>query len=339
MLHVLANKLSAMGERVSLLENKPQSLHRQCDEQMHNMTPHMTRKATTVVVVLPELWKVRCVGPRFLHVHWILSPIGGLGAVQGMFSTIFRQNDLIFNYGILSPGTAVPVPTSNLLQVLLNPEASDLFQIKKHLPLKRKGAVFSYRKAKVFHENITIMHPASSTEIIKGKTSMNATIEAFLTHKFFICYDPYSFLAWIAPMLGCATIIHPLNNMTKREWLMSTMYAGYLEHSGVQDMAGIAYGWVEASYALRTKHKVRDELFQMKHYAHSVTLLRFVRDAKRAAAGRLGLPHDGFEGAMQVSDFYPQGWQAMMMHQYKGKVPFMKRRYNKMTSRGKLGGN
>eukprot|EP00964_Phaeocystis_antarctica_P162689 scaffold137409_cov401-Phaeocystis_antarctica.AAC.1 len=46
--------------------------------------------------------------------------------------------------------------------------------------------------------------------------------------------------------LGCATIIHPLNGMSKREWLMSTMYAGYLEHSGSDDLAGIAYGWEEA---------------------------------------------------------------------------------------------
>jgi hypothetical protein len=124
--------------------------------------------------------------------------------------------------------------------------------------------------------------------------------------------------------------MHPLENLTKRAWLMSSFFSGYLEHTGAQDIAGVAYGWDEADYALQTMHKVRNELFEVKAYAHDVTLPRFVRDVKRAAEDR-HLTHAGFEGAMKVSDFYPKGWAKQMRQQSKDKVPFTKWRYTAVT--------
>jgi hypothetical protein len=96
----------------------------------------------------------------------------------------------------------------------------------------------------------------------------------------------------------------------------------------LDDLAGIAYGWEEAKYALRTMHKVRHELFDIQRYAHDVTLPRFVRDVKRAAADRFGTPDDKFEGAMRVSDFYPDDWAEQMRRQQKSGTKFLNLRYN-----------
>lgn len=334
----LAQRLRGLGETVATIGAREnyhlgfQNFTKDCARTKHEMDSKRTSSnATTVtVVVLPEMWMGRCRGAGFLHMHWILSPVGGIGHVSKDFLTYYRPRDLVFNYGIASPGTAVPVPVRNLLQVINNPRPDDDFDLKRHPKLPRAGVVFTYRKADVFHNDgfsVTVLHPPNATELTR-EHSMEATVRMFLTHEYFVCYDPYSYLAWIAPMLGCATIMHPLNGMSKREWLMSTMYAGYLEHSGLDDLAGIAYGWEEAKYALRTMHKVRHELFDIQRYAHDVTLPRFVRDVKRAAADRFGTPDDKFEGAMRVSDFYPDDWAEQMRRQQKSGTKFLNLRYN-----------
>ena len=101
----------------------------------------------------------------------------------------------------------------------------------------------------------------------------------------------------------------------------------------MDDLAGIAYGWEEAKYALRTMHKVRHELFDIQRFAHDVTLPRFVRDVKRAAADRFGtlefvLWTHKLEGAMRVSEFYPDDWAEQMRRQQKNGTKFLNLRYS-----------
>ena len=300
MLHVLAEQLHTMGEKVATLPYWG-------GNQLQTFLDFMSNRPEKAVIVYPEA--ERPLPVPHVHVHWMLSPVGGIG-IPGKSARDrlkhWGQHDLVFNYGLFNPGTAKPVTTSNLLQVLLDPAPDDAFQIDKYPSLPRNGTVFTVRKAGRFHgEDWSFIHPANATEL-KGGASMEMTIHAFLTHEYFVCYDPYSYLSWIAAMLGCISIIHPFQSMTKQQWLMSTMFGGYIEHTGLQDWPGIAYGWdaSEIKHAERTKHLVREILFQVKEFSHSVTVPRFVRDAKRAARGAYG----SFEGAMTVSELYPVGW-------------------------------
>ena len=263
----LAQKLRGLGETVATIGAQTdyhsvgfQNFTHDCARMKHGMDMDSKRtnrnSSAVTVVVLPELWMGRCRGAGFLHVHWILSPVGGIRRVPEDFSTYYRPHDLVFNYGIASPGTAVPVPVKNLLQIINDPRPDDDFDLERHPKLPRAGFVFAYRKADVFHNegfSVSKLHPPDATEL-RREHSMEKTVRMFLTHKYFVCYDPYSYLAWIAPMvctcrtrlepcmayrearllltrflepcfgqLGCATIMHPINGMSKREWLMSTM--------------------------------------------------------------------------------------------------------------------
>ena len=214
----LAQRLRGLGETVATIGAQTdyhhvgfQNFTKDCARKKHEMDSKRTRSdATTVtVVVLPEMWMGRCRGAGFLHVHWILSPVGGIGKlVSKDFSTYYRPRDLVFNYGIASPGTAVPVPVRNLLQIINNPHPDDDFNLRRHPTLPRAGVVFTYRKADIFHNDgfsVTVLHPPNATELSRDH-SMEATVRMFLTHEYFVCYDPYSYLAWIAPMVYTRTI-------------------------------------------------------------------------------------------------------------------------------------
>ena len=217
----LAQRLRGLGETVATIGAQTdyhrvgfQNFTKDCARKLHEMDSKRTRSnATTVtVVVLPEMWMGRCRGAGFLHVHWILSPVGGIGKVSKDFSTYYRPRDLVFNYGIASPGTAVPVPVRNLLQIINNPRPDDDFDLKSHPKLPRAGVVFTYRKADIFHNDgfsVTVLHPPNATKLSR-EHSMGATVRMFLTHEYFVCYDPYSYLAWIAPMVyTCHTRLEP----------------------------------------------------------------------------------------------------------------------------------
>ena len=83
------------------------------------------------------------------------------------------------------------------------------------------------RKASKFHSTIKVMHKPGDTEL-RTDQNMAHYVEVFRTHEYVVCYDPYSFYAWIAAQLGCIPIIHPIVNTTKREWLLQSGYLGGL---------------------------------------------------------------------------------------------------------------
>ena len=298
-LFTLAEALHSLGVEVATLPN----YHLNETGLLRKFEGIMANRSSKAVIVYPEGVRPLPLS-KHIHVHWILSPIGGI--FRGSLVDTWGKCDLVFNYGLFSPGTARVVKPSNLLQVLNDPAPDDAFQLDKYPALPRSGTVFSVRKAYLFHgDDWAFIHPANATELPRAAT-MNETIRAFLTHRYYVCYDPYSYLAWIAAMLGCTTIVHPLRGLTKQQWLMSSYLGGYLEYAGIDDVAGIAYGWnaAEIEHAEQTKHVVREEMFRVKAYAHSVTVPRFVRDAMRAANGAYG----DFEGAMTVSELYPGHW-------------------------------
>ena len=366
-LHQLADTLSALGQRVRKLplpcrhcKKRPTSegFEAQCDAIAGDILAETgsTNTATKFVVVYPEGLEYRCRQDpaQYVHVLWVLAPMGSLnkeGLRKGMLEHHFAYDDLVFTYLTFNPGSAVPVTHANLLQVMVNPTPTDEFRASAYPPLPRSGTAFFMRKASKFHSTIKVMHKPGDTEL-RTDQNMAHYVEVFRTHEYVVCYDPYSFYAWIAAQLGCIPIIHPIVNTTKREWLLQSGYlggpsqrpravssigafglwrgggscdrsssrgysldAGYMEYSGAQDAYGIAYGWDEVEYARRTIHLVREQLWAAKSFAHSVTVPRFIRDAQRAARGERD-----FEGAMWSHDLYPRGWYANLAPKFKNQL-------------------
>ena len=273
------------------------------------MLPGGTSSAAVVVYPEGEAWS--CMDPqgdghaRLVHVRWILAPMGMQSDARVTDS--WGRTDLVFNYGQYAAtriGVSRSIPHSNLLSVILNPYSGDGFSAKQHKPQPRAGVVFMMRKADLAHRKGTLktLHQTDATELYRN-TSMAQHITAFRTHKYFVCYDPWSYYLVIAAMLGCITIVHPISGMTKREWLGKTWLGGWLEDTGAADVSGFAYGWDEAEYAERTMNRTRLEMYAWKQFAHGVTVPRFMRDAERAAMGR-----DDFEGALRAEALYPLGW-------------------------------
>ena len=113
------------------------------------------------------------------------------------------------------------------------------------------------------------------------------------------------YLSFAAAMLGCVPIVHPLGNMTKFEWILSTAWGPYIRESNrTVIMDGVAYGnlTTEVNRARENLPFMREEFFRVKIWGKG-TVERFVRDVMKHIDGT-----EQYEGRKLVSEFYPKGW-------------------------------
>jgi hypothetical protein len=146
---------------------------------------------------------------------------------------------------------------------------------------------------------MTTIHNTQDTELRRGEV-LAEVVQKFLTHEYFVCYDPYSWLVYMAAQLGCIPIVHPMPNMSKYQWLMSTNVGQFLLETGRTDFPGIAYGWDEVSCARRTLGDTRQVLYAFKSWGLG-TVRRMVRDVKHFMADDFSR----IEGALPARFFYP----------------------------------
>ena len=128
-----------------------------------------------LVVVYPESFPFRCTcdSAKYVHVLWALSAMGVQN--QNLLDNGLLERrctpELVFNFGTYNPGTAVPVPASNLLQVLVDPSDDDEFQQWRYDPLPRNGTAFMMREACLFHtDGLTIMHKEHGMDLTRDRT-------------------------------------------------------------------------------------------------------------------------------------------------------------------------
>jgi len=167
---------------------------------------------------------------------------------------------------------------------------------------QRKGTVFTYRKGALFLKDaMQKLHKDSDIELLPG-ASNDRVVELFRSHEYFVCYDPHSWLVFMAAQLGCIPIVHPLPNVTKYQWVLSAWFGGYLHESGLKDVQGIAYGWEDEPHARATLNNTRREQFAAKAWGHE-TIRRMGRDVRQYLADSTA----GFETeVLYVRDFFPR---------------------------------
>jgi hypothetical protein len=142
----------------------------------------------------------------------------------------------------------------------------------------RSGYCYTLRKSHI-HVNINYIHPNNSIEIKRDNTQ-DDYIKIFNKCKYFISYDPLTFLNIISCLCGCISIIYPIEGLSKKEWIKITALNNYLEDNNINEIYGIAYGndQSELDYASRTIHLVKDQWKDVINYFKNKSVKSFINE-------------------------------------------------------------
>jgi hypothetical protein len=166
-------------------------------------------------------------------VRWMLSELGK--NVPYDYVNTWGKNELVYYFNSEPKIVNNPSDFFKFLTVIyINPN------IKNNNLNQRSNYCYTYRKS-YYHNNVNIIHPTNSFEITRSH-SQEDYIKIFNTYKYFVSYDPLTFLSIIAPLCGCISIIHPVKNVTKEGWLKNSALYQYFKEKGNFNIYGIAYG-------------------------------------------------------------------------------------------------
>ena len=101
-------------------------------------------------------------------------------------------------------------------------------------------------------------HPQNAFEITRHHNH-NDLFEIFNNFESFVSYDPMTFLNVIAVLCGCISIVVPMPNMSKTEWLKTAAVYRYLSSKNIESYYGIAYGQEEIEWAKSTIHLAKQQ--------------------------------------------------------------------------------
>ena len=165
-------------------------------------------------------------------VRWILADLGIFSPVD-IYKT-WGPNDLIYYFN--------GKHDNRLTIQYISPKVYNMGNVS------RKEYCHAFRKS-FMHDAQTVTPPTDSYEIQRHANY----IKIFNEYTYFICYDPLTFLLWMAPICGCITIIHPYKGLTKKEWIHSL---------NLVDFYVVAYGYEpsEIEFARNTLHLAKGQL-------------------------------------------------------------------------------
>ena len=142
----------------------------------------------------------------------------------------------------------------------------------------RKGTCFTIRKAIQTHgKKPRAVHPPGSFEITRQHTQLDC-IKIFNNNKFFISYDPLTFLSVIAVLCGCISIVKKVDGLSKQDWLNTTAAADYLRITGEPMLYGIAYGAEDVNNAMNTLHLAKDQWNRIVQFSKDTYIKTFIND-------------------------------------------------------------
>ena len=207
-------------------------------------------------------------------VRWILAPIG----VNISFDIIktWNPNDLVYyfnsEYKFFETSNVNKYKTvyKLLSSIHVNPNLINL-----NFP--RSGFCHAFRKCHI-HKSINYIHPDDSYQIMDFGVEQDTLIEIFNTYKFFISYDPLTFLNVMAASCGCISIVYKVEGKSKEEWLQSTTLVDYFKATREKELYGVAYGVEEIEYAINTMHLVKEQWNNIHDYCIAHTVVPFIND-------------------------------------------------------------
>jgi hypothetical protein len=137
----------------------------------------------------------------------------------------------------------------------------------------------AFRKARDLNLPYKEFHPSNSFEITREHNQMDC-LKIFNRCKFFICYDPLTFLIVISVLCGCVAVVNKVDGLTKEEWLKTTTAYEFIHKRGVDNLFGIAYGTGDIPFALSTLHLAKQQWINIMNYSKDVLTLSFINDIK-----------------------------------------------------------
>jgi len=150
----------------------------------------------------------------------------------------FSQNDYVYYFN----NKIIEENKKYLSFIYLNPNIKN-----KSIKKIRNGFSYINNLNKEYNPKIKLLHPSNSTQL-KNEDNIDYCIDVFNKSVFFISYEPNSFLIFVSALCGCICIVHPIENLTKKEWLETTI----MKNAKIDNVYGIAYGIGELEYAKNT---------------------------------------------------------------------------------------
>jgi len=205
-------------------------------------------------------------------VRWILAPLGV--CCNSKISKTWGKNDLVYYFNSEEKIKNSPEKIGSIYKFLsiiyINPCA--VVSNKN----TRNGVCYTIRKGLKYHKNLKFVHPSNSFEIKREMSQMDC-IKIFNKYKYFVSYDPLTFLQILALLCGCVTVVVKVNGVKKEDWLNTLVSMEYLKESG-EPLYGIAYGKEEIKFAEDTLHLVKEQWEKIKNYQINKYVVSFIND-------------------------------------------------------------
>jgi hypothetical protein len=151
--------------------------------------------------------------------------------------------------------------------------------IKNYNNTSRKGYCHTFRKS-FYHKNLKYIHPVDSLELNHSHVQEDY-INIFNQKEIFICYDPLTFLAIIAAMCGCISVVIKEDGKEQQlDWLKTTAVAEYAKENNIDKLYGIAYGLEEIKWAKDTIHLAEEQWIKIHNFLKEKTIIPFLEDLK-----------------------------------------------------------
>lgn len=206
-------------------------------------------------------------------VRWILGELGISSDVN--IHKTWGKNDLVYYYNSELKFNNFPERIGTIYKLLTTIYINS--SIKNYNSNERNGYCYTMRKSHM-HKNLINIHPENSFEITRDHTQ-DDYIEIFNNNKYFISYDPLTFLIIIAPLCGCISIVYPLEGVSKKEWLQMGALSEYFKEKNSYLLYGVAYGNSpeELEFAGSTIHLVNEQWNDIKNY-ENMLFEKFIND-------------------------------------------------------------
>ena len=207
-------------------------------------------------------------------IRWMLSKLGQ--NVPYDWVNTWGKNELVYYFNSEDKIAKNPEKLGNIYK-LLNIIFIHPFAVNLNLKY-RKGTCYTIRKANLIHnKKVRSVHPPNSFEITRNHNQIQC-IKIFNKHKYFISYDPLTFLSVIAALCGCISIIIKVDGLSKEDWLNTTAAAEYLRYSGENMLYGIAYGADDLTNAINSIHKVKEQWKRIIDFSKKKYICKFIED-------------------------------------------------------------
>ena len=206
-------------------------------------------------------------------VRWMLSQLG-TNFPSEILNT-WNKNELVYYFNseikIFNNKEKIGTIYKYLTTLYINP------QIKNHNIIK-KGWCFTLRKS-FYHKNIKYIHSKDAYKI-NQHIKQEEFINVFNKYKYFVSYDPLTFLINIATLCGCVSIVYPIDGLDKIAWIKMTGLAEYFDKINQYDLYGVAYGnsKEEIYFAENTMHLVSEQWTQIIKYYKDTHISNFIKD-------------------------------------------------------------